>query len=169
MLYIKNSELSETREKFLDLEKSIDKVDETITQLKKQNNSDGKFYLLEVYDWDNSAERYHKIFLDKKLARKEFLREMKFWFKEELEKCWLPEDFNWENVDEYEWWWFKFTTDNYRFYRDRQWARWEKVDEGKYPRHTRKAYNPDYYTEITLTPMTIITNLDDNKEENVSK
>lgn len=167
MLLIQNNELSETKEKFLDLEKSIDKVDETITQLKKQNNSDGKFYLLETYDWDNSGERYHKIFLDKELARQEFVKEMKSYFNEEISHCWLPEDFNWIKVEEYEWGWLKFTTDAYRYYRDRQWAKWEKVDVEKYPYNAWRAYNPDYYTEITLTPMTITTNLDDNKEENV--
>ena len=169
MLYPQNNELSETREKFLDLEKSIDKVDETITQLKKQNNSDGKFYLLEIYDWDNSCERHHKLYVDKKLAIQEFIKQMKYWFENELKECWLPEDFDWTKVEEYEWGWFKFTTDTYRFYRDRQYAKWEKVDVIKYPYNVWRVYNPDYYTEITLTPITITTNLEDNKEENVSK
>lgn len=166
MLYIQNNELSDTREKFLALENAIDSVDQKITELKQQSKSDWKLYLLEVYDWDNTVERYHKIFLDKELARQEFIKEMKYWFNEEISHCWLPEDFDWTNIEEYEWGWFKFTTDTYRYYRDRQWARWEKADTEKYPYNAWRAYNPDYYTEITLTPMAITTALKDNKEQN---
>ena len=148
------------------LKKTVDELDKRL----KQANVTEEYYLVEFYQWDDGSERSHELYRDRKDAEKRFFEIMKYRFEDDIKQAWFRDDIEWEKMYNVDTGNFKFTKDCYESYYDRRAAQWKYWEDPMYPRWVWKAYNPDYYNEVTLKKMIVnkvwIKSEDEKKETN---
>lgn len=133
----------------------------------QQANVTEQYYLVEFYCWDDWSERSHELFRDEKEAAKRFFEIMKYRFEDDIKQAWMSLDTDWNKMYNFDSGNFRFTKDCYEDYYSRRAAQAKYDEDPMYPKGMWKAYNPDYYNELTMRK--IIVNKISIRSENETK
>ena len=144
---MQNQEMNGLSQVAKDLENSCSELDRKITDLKNKSGC-GKIFIVEFYDGDDSWTRVVEAFVDRHDAIARFNSLIPIVFKCDIEHLWLAK-FDWANTGEYRSNDFELSHDIYGDYIHNKKSLWEEPSKW-YPKDMRKAYSPNWYSELTM-------------------